>query len=127
MAYYFADQSLHFVYKKNQRETAEHLMRSARSLAEDRFKKKEINQLNISNHQSKLIRANKGKTSEKDVLMSTLITMHKLSENKALAVSKKYQRLGDLRVAYESLTVSEGELLLADLTPPNSIRDLDQH
>ena len=126
MKYHFYDNRLHFIYKRNQRETAEYLVRSARSLADHRFKKKEVNQLNVANQSRKVIRAEKGKSSEKDSFVGSLLNIHNLSESKAMGIINKYPQKGLLMKAYSAIVLAH--ILLGFITLPElSTQNLTQN
>eukprot|EP01083_Nonionella_stella_P254721 875020_1 len=114
MQYYFEDKNTHFKYTRNQKESAEYVVRAARTLAENRFKKHKVNQLSVSDHNQKGVRGGTTKT-EKDIFFSALVTMHNLSEKKALGITAKYPTIGALMREYKRKSASEGELLLANI------------
>merc|ERR1712154_232215 len=50
MAYYFRDKNVHIIYSPKIGDTAEYVIRAARTLADARFKKLRVNQLSVSDH-----------------------------------------------------------------------------
>ena len=116
VAMYINDPNDRFVITRNSAESAEYVIRTARTLAEGRFQKWRVNALSNSNHNRKGVRGN-GSKSGKDIFDSTLVAINGVSENKAKAISAEYKSVGDLQAKYMVLNEEEGRLLLKDMQP----------
>eukprot|EP01083_Nonionella_stella_P118398 353469_1 len=114
--YFFGDKQLHFKYTRNQKQSAEFVVRVARSVADDRFKKIRVNQLSISDHNMKGIKGDKNTTGS-DMFFRSLVVMHNMSEKKAGGIIAVYPTVKSLMNAYRDLSEEEGELLLENVKP----------